>query len=106
MSRHLNSLATKRACVKSFSPDNRLENYLSQDELKHLLTALESWKNRPVARILLLAAATGMRIGEALFISDRTVGVHVSNLMGKLGAANRAEAALIADRHGLIEPHG
>jgi DNA-binding CsgD family transcriptional regulator len=49
---------------------------------------------------------TNRRIGEALFISDRTVGVHVSNLMGKLGAANRAEAALIADRLGLIGPRG
>jgi site-specific recombinase XerD len=54
------------AGVKSFSPDNRVEHYLSQDELKHLLTALNTWKNRTVALILLLAAATGMRIGEIL----------------------------------------
>jgi DNA-binding CsgD family transcriptional regulator/tetratricopeptide (TPR) repeat protein len=45
---------------------------------------------------------TNRRIGEALFISEKTVGVHVSNLMGKLGAANRAEAALIGDRLGLV----
>ena len=44
---------------------------------------------------------TNRRIGEALFISDKTVSVHVSNLMGKLGATNRAEAALIGDRLGL-----
>ncbi len=45
---------------------------------------------------------TNRRIGEALFISDKTVSVHVSNLMGKLGASNRAEAALIGDRLGLV----
>lgn len=49
----------------------------------------------------LAAGWTNRRIGEALFISDKTVSVHVSNLLGKLGAANRAEAALIGDRLGL-----
>ena len=48
------------------------------------------------------AGWTNRRIGEALFISDKTVSVHVSNLMGKLGATNRAEAAIIGDRLGLV----
>ncbi len=50
----------------------------------------------------LAAGWTNRRIGEALFISDKTVSVHVSNLLGKLGASNRAEAALIGDRLGLV----
>ena len=54
------------AGVKPFNPDNRVEHYLGQDELKRLLTALSAWNNRTVAQILLLAAATGMRIGEIL----------------------------------------
>ena len=54
------------AGVKPFNPDNRVEHYLGQDELKRLLTALNSWNNRAVAQILLLAASTGMRIGEIL----------------------------------------
>ena len=54
------------AGVKPFNPDNRVEHYLNQDELTRLLTALSTWKNRTVALILLLAAATGMRIGEIL----------------------------------------
>ena len=54
------------AGVKPFNPDNRVEHYLGQDELKRLLTALNTWKNRTVAQILLLAASTGMRIGEIL----------------------------------------
>ncbi len=50
------------------------------------------------------AGWTNRRIGEALYISDKTVSVHVSNLSGKLGAANRAEAAIIGDRLGLVAP--
>jgi len=46
---------------------------------------------------------TNREIGAALFISESTAGVHVSNLMGKLGAASRTEAATIAMRAGLVD---
>ncbi|NUR91106.1 MAG: response regulator transcription factor, partial [Nonomuraea sp.] len=42
------------------------------------------------------------QIAERLFISARTSGVHVSNIMAKLGAASRVEAAALARRTGLI----
>jgi DNA-binding CsgD family transcriptional regulator len=41
-------------------------------------------------------------IGTALFISTKTASVHVSNILRKLGAANRIEAAAIARRHQLV----
>lgn len=41
-------------------------------------------------------------IGKQLFISAKTVSVHVSNILGKLGAAGRTEAAAIAHRRGLL----
>jgi DNA-binding CsgD family transcriptional regulator len=44
---------------------------------------------------------TNRQIAERLFISDRTASVHVSNILGKLGVANRAEAAVAAHRLGL-----
>jgi DNA-binding NarL/FixJ family response regulator len=44
---------------------------------------------------------TNRQIAEALFISDKTASVHVSNILGKLGVANRAEAAAVAYRLGL-----
>ena len=41
-------------------------------------------------------------IGRQLFISTKTVSVHVSNILAKLGAAGRTEAAAIARRDGLL----
>ncbi len=43
-------------------------------------------------------------IGTRLFISAKTVSVHVSNLMAKLGAGSRTEAAALARRAGLLDP--
>ena len=45
---------------------------------------------------------TNREIGEALFISESTAGVHVSHIMAKLGVGSRTEAAAYAYRAGLI----
>jgi ATP/maltotriose-dependent transcriptional regulator MalT len=56
------------------------------------------------AEILALVAEgrSNGEIGKQLFISAKTVSVHVSNILGKLGAAGRTEAAAIARRRGLL----
>ncbi|WP_307845229.1 AAA family ATPase [Planomonospora sp. ID67723] len=41
-------------------------------------------------------------IGERLFIAQKTVSVHVSNILGKLGVSSRTQAAAVARREGLI----
>lgn len=46
---------------------------------------------------------TNGEIGGQLFISAKTVSVHVSNILGKLGASGRTEAAAIARKRGLID---
>jgi DNA-binding CsgD family transcriptional regulator len=51
---------------------------------------------------LLADGRTNREIGEALFISPKTASVHVSNLLMKLGAANRTEAASLARDRGLL----
>ena len=44
---------------------------------------------------------TNQQIADELYISTRTVAVHVSHILGKVGAATRSEAAAIAHRLGL-----
>ena len=51
---------------------------------------------------LLVAGRTNGEIADALVISPRTVGVHVSRILAKLGATRRTEAADIARRRGLV----
>ena len=50
---------------------------------------------------LVAEGRTNRQIAEALFISDKTASVHVSNILAKLGVANRAEAAATVHRLGL-----
>jgi DNA-binding CsgD family transcriptional regulator len=91
---------------------------------RHLLTAIEALARRtrvalPGARepdgdpfpdltrrereVLALVAdgRTNRQIAEELFITDKTASVHVSNILSKLGAANRGEAAALAHRAGV-----
>ena len=41
-------------------------------------------------------------IGEELAVSLSTARFHVSTILSKLGATNRAEAAALAVKHGLV----
>jgi DNA-binding CsgD family transcriptional regulator/tetratricopeptide (TPR) repeat protein len=54
----------------------------------------------------LVEGRTNRQIARALFISEKTASVHVSNIMSKLGAANRSEAAAIAHRRRMVKPKG
>ena len=60
------------------------------------LTAREAEVLREVA-----ASRTNREIAESLFISESTAGVHVSNILGKLGVSSRSEAARLARSEGL-----
>ncbi len=50
---------------------------------------------------LLADGRTNRQIADVLYISDKTASVHVSNILTKLGVANRGEAAALAHRLGL-----
>jgi DNA-binding NarL/FixJ family response regulator len=49
-----------------------------------------------------VAGRTNREIAQRLFISESTAGVHVSNILGKLGVDNRLEAARAARDQGLV----
>jgi DNA-binding CsgD family transcriptional regulator len=60
----------------------------------------------PREREVLVLVADGRsnrQIAQELFISHKTASVHVSNILAKLGVANRAEAAVAAHRLGLTQ---
>ena len=50
---------------------------------------------------LIARGRTNREIGDRLFISQKTVGVHVGNILSKLGVSGRVEAAAVAIRLGL-----
>jgi len=51
---------------------------------------------------LLAQGATNREIAAALFLAEGTVKNHLTNILGKLGARDRAQAALIARDLGII----
>ncbi len=93
----------------STSPSQRLP-----DEFQDVLSQVRSQESRRVLenllaslpartqQILALVAEglTNADLAERLFISPRTAGVHVSNILAKLGVSSRTEAAALALRAG------
>ncbi len=58
---------------------------------------------RELAVLELVASGhTNREIASALYISASTAGVHVSNILRKLGAKRRVDAAGIAHKMGLL----
>lgn len=51
---------------------------------------------------LVAQGRTNGQVAQQLFISTKTVSVHVSNILAKLGAAGRTEAAALARDRGLL----
>jgi DNA-binding CsgD family transcriptional regulator len=77
------------------------------DELGSFRTvSVHDGKLTPREAEILGLVATGRsnaEIGQQLFISAKTVSVHVSNVMAKLGASSRTEAVALARQAGLLD---
>lgn len=64
--------------------------------------AEEPLTEREVQVLALVARGlSNQEIADKLFIGERTVRTHISNILGKLHLANRTQAALYAHREGL-----
>ena len=53
---------------------------------------------------LIAEGRSNAKIAAELYITERTVKAHVSNLLGKLHLSDRTQAAVFAWREGLMEP--
>lgn len=67
----------------------------------HRRTGLLSPRERGVLH-LVAAGLSNRQIGQALAISERTVKFHVTAILNKLGADNRAQAVALAAERGLL----
>lgn len=85
--------------------------YLHPEATRHLLRSTARPEQAPEQltrreqEVLALVARglTNRQIADGLMISEKTVSVHVSNLLAKLGLESRTQAALYATRSGLLD---
>ena len=94
----IDGLAARARLSLGGRPSEMLKPVLPDDAMAYDLTAREVEVLRLVA-----AGRTNRQIGEELFISESTAGVHVSRILAKFGVAGRVEAATKAARHGLTD---
>ncbi len=86
--------------------------YLHPEATRHLVQATsrpnatpERLTRREQEVLTLLARGfTNRQIADALVITEKTVSVHVSNVLSKLELSSRTQAALYAARIGLVSP--
>ena len=72
---------------------------------RRIAAAAHTLSAREIEVLRLVAAGrSNGEIGEELFITRKTAGVHVTHILDKLGVSNRVEAAMAAARLGLLEP--
>jgi DNA-binding NarL/FixJ family response regulator len=79
----------------------RLMQAISVPEPRQALTERET----DVLRLLAQGQAN-KQIARSLHIAEKTVKVHVSNILSKLGVQSRTQAALYAVRIGIVAPDG
>ncbi|MDM4766167.1 site-specific integrase [Pelomonas sp. SE-A7] len=72
--------------IELFNHDNRMENYMTDEELQCLLTVLRTDENRTVCNIAMFLLSTGCRLNEALQAEWRQV--DRSNRVWRIPAKN------------------
>ena len=93
-------LSGLRARMVSAEDFGHYDLILAMDEDVSALRNLTRREREVLAHLVTGRSYT--EIAEALFISDKTVSVHVSNILRKTGARNRVEASALGRRHGVV----
>ncbi len=96
--------APLQAAIERVAARGRVD--LSADGARGRRSSAPAGLTRREQEILGLVAdgLTNRQIGERLFITEKTAGHHVSNILAKLRVASRAEAAAAAVRLGIAQP--
>ena len=84
-----------------FEPEvtGKMMNNMRKQSLPH-----EKLTSREMEVLLFIAQGkTNQEIAEELFISLKTVKVHVSNILAKLDVQDRTQAVIYAFKHGLVK---
>jgi DNA-binding NarL/FixJ family response regulator len=92
--------APLRAALDGLRRRARLDPGAADSSPRNGIAASLTEREREVLR-LVAQGKSNREIAAELFITPKTASVHVSNILGKLGAASRTEAAAIAHREGL-----
>jgi DNA-binding CsgD family transcriptional regulator/tetratricopeptide (TPR) repeat protein len=91
-------LLAQRGRVRLAAP---AEPAVAESEAPSVAASLGLTRREAEVLALVAAGRTNRQIGQALFITPKTAGVHVSRILAKLGVAGRGEAAAVAHRLGL-----
>ena len=101
--RRLGAQPLARSCAAALAEmGERVDQRLGRLAARALEPARLTRREREVLG-LLATGRTNRQIGQDLFVSTRTVDMHVRNLLAKLGCSSRVAAARRASELGLIE---
>lgn len=96
--------AIRQVAARRMYLDAHVSQRMALQEFNGEKNPLEILSEREFGVFVMLAKGASVnQIAVTMNVSPRTTGTHLYNIKQKLGAANQAELALIALRHGLIE---
>ncbi len=99
----LQAIYNVHAGKSSLDPSVALKVIQELNHPSHLPPTVDPLTERELEILKLVAQGlTNQEISDQLYIGDRTVGNHISNILSKLHLANRTQAALYALREGLV----
>lgn len=82
---------------------NHLFQHVNQGESEEVKALKELTKREREVLIEIAKGKSNKKIAEALFVSEKTVKTHITNLFSKLPVKDRTQAALFAVKHKLVE---